>query len=93
MDIFYSNLFNETFHAVIAGVCPLDTEILAAVTQYYNLTLVRRICSSTKFHITTFLYRYHLRHHQLVQMKGNFIHTSFILYQLFRISHVELLTF
>lgn len=42
LDVFYSQLFNksETFYAIIAGVCPHDTEILAAVTHYYKLTLV-----------------------------------------------------
>ena len=42
LDAFFSTLFNETFHAIIGGVCSADTKALAAVTQYYNLTLVRK---------------------------------------------------
>jgi hypothetical protein len=94
LDTFYSNLYNESFHAVIAGVCPLDTDILAAVTQYYHLTLVSKTLSSiTLVHINTFSYRYHLLRHQQVQLKRNFIHTTFILYPLILILHGELLTF
>lgn len=40
LDVFYSHLFNDTFLAVIAGVCSLDAEVLATVAQYYHLTLV-----------------------------------------------------
>lgn len=41
---------------MIAGVCPLDTEILAAVTQYYHLTLVSKTFSSPKLlHINNYV--------------------------------------
>ena len=48
LEVFHSYLFdNQPLAALIGAGCPLASEAVAEVSQYYNLSLVGVVCAYT----------------------------------------------